>query len=209
MKYIILIAILFFAPELHAQQLMQQVPITGIVVGNDSLPISDVAIVNIRTGKTVRTNAAGYFTAVITGNDSLFVYHISYKKRYITQKDDGRLIVLEPEIQELRQVDVNDKSKQEQKNLAATIDDILRLAPMKTLTGYDLHSRQDYFILENGSQTRGFSPFFGPTAHIPLEKVTGLVIKTNDEKERKKLTSHYKLMKKKNNESGEEEPQKE
>lgn len=196
MKYLVLTAFLLIVSDLYAQQPQQTISISGIVISEDSVAIPDVAIVNSRTGKTIRTDAAGYFKTDITKGDSLFVYHISYERRYISGKDNGKLIILKPEIQELRQVNVTDVSKQEQKNLAATMKDIMRLAPMKTLTGYDLHSREEYFILENGSLTRGFSPFFGPTVHIPLEKVTGLLSVSKTKKENEKAESKAKMQKK-------------
>lgn len=173
MRHLIFVLLLIMASDLNAQQ--PRSTISGIIVSPDSLAIPDVTIVSSRTGKTIHTNAAGYFKTEMIPGDSLFVYHISFERRYITAKDNGKLIILKPEVQVIKQVNVKDVSKQEQKNLEATMDDIMRLAPMKTLTGYDLHSREDYFILENGSLTRGFSPFFGPTLHIPLEKISALV----------------------------------
>lgn len=196
MKFLVLIEMLIIVSELYAQQPKQTISISGIVVSVDSIAIPDVAIVNSRTGKTIRTNAAGYFKTEIAGDDSLFVYHISYERRYITRKNNGKLIFMKPEIQQLKQVDVNDISKQQQKNLDATMEDILRLAPMKTLTGYELHSREDYFILENGSQTRGFSPFFGPTVNIPLGKITGLLPMQKKQKDNVKSKSQTKSKKK-------------
>lgn len=175
MRHLIFVILLIMASDLNAQQPRSVISISGIIVSPDSLAIPDVTIVSSRTGKTIHTNAAGYFKTEMTPGDSLFVYHISFERRYITAKDNGKLIILKPEVQVIKQVNVKDVSKQEQKNLEATMDDIMRLAPMKTLTGYDLHSREDYFILENGSLTRGFSPFFGPTLHIPLEKISSLV----------------------------------
>lgn len=196
MKYLVLTAFLIIASDLFAQKPEQTFSISGIVVSEDSLAIPDVTIVNSRTGKTVHTNASGYFKTELAGNDSLFVYHISYERRYISGKDNGKLIIMKPEIQQIRQVNVNEASKQEQNNLDATMQDILRLAPMKTLAGYDLHSREDYFILENGSLTRGFSPYFGPTLHVPLEKITGLLMLPKVQKDSKNPASQIKSGKK-------------
>ncbi len=197
MRIIVLIIALIAVSKLSAQLPLPKTTITGIVVAADSLPVPGVAVINIHTGKTVRTNAAGFFRAEITGNDSLLVYHISYQKLYINKNDNGKLIVLEPEIQEIKQVDVVDKQKQELRNLDETMNDINRLAPLEKLSGYERHSAQEYFILENGSQTRGFSPFFGPTIHIPLEKVTERIGKTDVQKDQKGQASNYKLSKKK------------
>ena len=197
MRLIVLIIVLFAVSNVIAQQPMQKITITGIVVSADSLPVSGVAIVNIHTGKTVRTNTAGYFRAEITGDDSLLVYHISYQKHYINKKDNGKLIILEPEIQHIKQVDIVDKQRMEQRNLDQTVDDILRLAPMKQLSGYQLHSSQEYFILENGTHTKGFSPYFGPTFHLSLAKVPDLIGKTETQKEQQKTVSDQKSPKKK------------
>ena len=169
--------------------------IAGIIVDADSVPIPEVAVINTLTGKTVRTNTKGFFQTEIAGNDSLLVYHISYKKRFIGEKHNGKYIVLEAEIQELMQVDVTDKSEQETKNLEETVNDIKRLAPLHKLEGFDLKSRQNYFIEQNGSHTKGFMPFFGPTFHIPLGKIIGLVTVNEEKRRRKKMTSHYHLKK--------------
>jgi hypothetical protein len=198
--YALLIAFLMVVSVLHAQHPEPTFSMSGIIVSEDSLAIPDVVVVNSRTGKAVHTNASGYFKADMAKGDSLFVYHIAYERRYITAKDNGKLIVLKPEIQQIRQVNINDLSRQEQKNLDETVQDIMRLAPMKTLAGYDLHSREDYFILENGSLTRGFSPFFGPTLHVPLEKISGLLIRPktpNDSQNQPSATTPAKNDKKK------------
>lgn len=171
--------------------------VSGFVVNPDSIPIPDVAIINLQTDKAMRTNFFGFFQTEIQAGDSLLLYHIAYRRHYIKSKDNGKLIVLEPEIQELKQVNVTGQTERRQENLEQTMDDILRLAPMKNLSGYDLHSTQEYFILENGSHTKGFSPFFGLTVPLPLEKITGLVVKTEDQKELKKMTSHYHIQQKK------------
>lgn len=186
LNYLALAAVLMIAADSTAQQANQTIPISGIIVSADSLAIPDVAIVNTRTGKTIHTNAAGYFQTELAAGDSLFVYHIAYERRYVTSKNNGKLIFLKPEVHEIRQVNVADVSKREQRNLEENMKEIMQLVPTKTLTGYDLHSREDYFILENGSQTRGFSPYFGPTLHIPLEKITALVKMNKVQNEGKK-----------------------
>jgi len=188
MRLFLLLTALFLSFESFSQN-FGKVLVSGFVVNAGSIPIPDVAIINIRTDKATRTNSFGFFQAEIEAEDSLLLYHIAYKKHYINKKDNGKLIILVPEIQELKQVDITDQKNQRQKNLEQTMDDILRLAPMKKKSGYDLHSSQEYFILENGSQTKGFSPFLGPTVHLPLEKITGLVVEK--QKVLKKQTSHY------------------
>jgi hypothetical protein len=170
--------------------------LSGIVIGTDSIPIPDVAIINTRTGIAVRTNSEGFFRTEIAAKDSLCAFHIAYKRFFINEKDNGKYIVIEPDIQELMQVNVTNKNKQEQKNLDKTLNDIKRLAPMKTIPQYDMESRQSKFIEENGSHNKGFSPFFGPTFRIPFEKLTA-VAGTSEKRQKKKLTSHYHLVKKK------------
>jgi hypothetical protein len=165
-------------------------------VSTDSVPVPDVAIIDIRTGKTVRTNAVGFFQTALAVGDSLLIYHIAFKKQFITEKNNARQIILEPEIQELQQVDVTDNGK-EKENLEQTISDIKRIAPLEKLSGYDKKSRQSYFIEENGSHNKGFSPFFGPTVHIPFGKIGDLVSEFGKRHQQRKLTSHYHLVKRK------------
>jgi len=195
-KFILLSFILSFVFNCSSQNTGETI-LSGIVVDNDSIPVADVAIINTRTGKTVRTNTTGFFQTEIAPQDSLLAYHIAYKKRFISEKYNGRLIVLEPEIQELMQVDVIDKSVQEMKNLEETVSDIKRLAASKKLDGFDRKSRQSYFFDQNGSYNKGFIPFFGPTSHIPFGKIASLVTGDAEKRQRKTLTSHYHLVRKK------------
>lgn len=104
---------------------------------------------------------------------------------------------MKPEIQEIMQVDVTDKKEQEQKNLEQTLDDIRRLALMEKLSGYELISMQEYFINENGSHTKGFSPFFGPTISIPLVKLETEFSTLSESVQQRNLTLHYHLVNKK------------
>lgn len=196
MRYILLAFSVFLVSQCYSQS-PQKILISGVVIGPDSAVIPGVAIINTRTLKTVRTNLYGYFQTEIASEDSLLVYHIAFKKRFITSGNNGHRIVLEPEIQELRQVDIIDKKEQEQKNLDNTVSEIKRLAPMKKLSGYDQKSRQSYFIDANGSHNKGIIPFFGPTIKSPLAKAVALVAGTEEKRQRKKLTSHYHLIKKK------------
>jgi len=173
------------------------IALSGIVLDTDSLPVPDAAIINTRSGKTVRTNSEGFFQTEIAGDDSLLIYHIAYKRKFITEKDNARKIVLEPEIQELMQIDVSDKKEMEQKNLKETVDKIKRLGPMKKLEGYDLKSRQRVFVDEHGTHNKGFSPFFGPTVRIPIGKIGEIISERQKKKQLKKMTEHYHIAKRK------------
>jgi len=172
----------------------KKILLSGIVINPDSVPIPDVAIINARTGKTVRTNTAGFFQAEIAEGDSLMAYHIAFKRRFISETDNIRFLVLEPEIQELLQIDITDH-EQEKKNLEQTVDDIKRLAPLEKLSGYELKSRQTQFIEDHGSHNKGFSPYFGPKTHVPLSKIGGLISNLTKRHQLKKLSSHYHLVK--------------
>lgn len=198
MRFILIPLFFLFVFEGYSQN-TKETMLSGIVVGNDSVPVSDVAIINIRTGKTTRTNTNGFFQIEIAFEDSFLVYHIAYKKRIINEKHNGRYIVLEPQIVELMQVDVTDKNEKELKNLEETVDDIKRLAPLKKPEGFDIKSRQSYFYEQHGSHTKGFSPFFGPTVRSPIAKIITLVAGSEEKRQRKKLTSHYRLVKNKTN----------
>lgn len=191
----ILLLLIAFLSVLHSfSQPVKSILMSAIVISPDSVPIPDVAIINARTGKTVRTNSTGFFQAEIMEGDSLIAYHIAFKKRFIHETDNIRHLVLEPEIQELLQIDVTDQ-EQEKKNLEQTVDDIKRLAPLKKLSGYDLKSRQKQFIEDHGSHNKGFSPYFGPKTQVPLEKIGGLVSNLTKRRQLKKLSSHYHLVK--------------
>jgi hypothetical protein len=196
MKFILLALLLFFVTDCFAQS-NGKILISGIVISPDSVPIVDVDIINTRTGITVRTRENGFFQTEISSKDSLLAYHISFKKQFISERNNGKYIVLEPEVQELLQVDIIDKQAQEQNNLNQTMKDI-QDTPIEKPTGYELKSRQNYFIEEHGSHNQGFSPFFGPTAHIPLSKIAQLITSgIIKQSPRKKLTSHYHLVKRK------------
>lgn len=195
MRFILISFFFFFVSEVYSQHSRETI-LSGIVVDNDSIAIPEVAIINVRTGKSHRTNANGFFQIEIALEDSLLVYHIAYKKRFVNEKHNGRYIVLEPEIVELMQVDVSDKKEKEQKNLQETVNDIKRLAPLEKPEGFDIKSRQSYFYDQHGSHNKGFSPFFGPTVRSPLAKVITLVAGSKEKRQRKKLTAHYQLVKK-------------
>lgn len=183
-----------------------QTPVTSllsaVVVGPDSLPVPDIAIINTRTFHTVRTNGNGYFQTEIAMGDSLFIYHIAFNRRFVNKNDNGKIIVLEPHVNELIQVDVNGNALQELKNLQKTLQDIKRVAPEKkhNHSDYTAGSRQESFVKQHGSHTKGFSPFFGPTVQLPLGTIIDALTGDQDKRKRKKLTSHYHLVKTKDNE---------
>jgi hypothetical protein len=185
MRYLFLIISLFLVLQCYSQP-GKKIVLSAIVAGPDSVPISNVAITNISTGKTVRTNDKGFFQTEIAANDSIFIYHIAYKRRFANKKDDGKLIILEPEVHELMQVNVTDKNNQELKNLIETVRNIKRLAPMKTNREYDMKSKQNDFIEQNGSHEKGFSPYFGPTIRIPLREASDTLSKAAKNRQQKK-----------------------
>lgn len=171
--------------------------LSAVVVDADSLPVPDVAIINTRTFHTVRTNESGYFQTEIAEDDSVFIHHIAYKRRFANESDNGKIIVIEHQVNELKQVNITDNAKEELKNLQKTMKDIKRIAPTKKLTDFTVNSRHKLFVEQNGSHTRGFMPFFGPTTTIPLEQIISLVAGSEQKRQRKKLTPHYHLVKKK------------
>ena len=196
MRYLLLVFLFFLVYQSYSQS-PTKILLSGVVMNSDSVVIPDVAIINCRTVKATRTNLNRRFQTEILPEDSLLVYHISYKKRFISLKNNGQHLVLELETHELMQMNINDKKEKEQKYLDNTVSEIKRLAPLKKLEGYDLKSRQQQFIEDHGSHNRGFIPFFGPTIKSPLAKVIAVVSGTEEKRLRKKLTSHYHLVKKK------------
>ncbi|HET6557084.1 MAG TPA: hypothetical protein VFG54_07190 [Prolixibacteraceae bacterium] len=175
----------------------QEIRISGIIADADSIPIPDVIVVNSRTLNIVRSNPQGFFQSSISGNDSLFIFHVSYKRRFISEKDNGRVIILEPEINELKQVDVTDKYLQELKNLQQTMEDIKRVAPLKKLSEEEMKSIQTRFVEQHGSHNKGFKPYFGPKVRLPFWKIAELAGLDKQTRQRKQLTSHYHFTKKK------------
>lgn len=174
--------------------------LSAVLVGPDSLPVPDVAVINTRTFHTVRTDENGYFQTEIAGDDSLFIYHIAFKRQFINENDNGKVIVLEPQVNEISQVDVTDSALQDLKNLQKTLKDIKRVVPDKKYdhSDYTESSRQKLFVERNGSHTKGFQPFFGPTVKLPLGTIINAVAGNAEKRKRKKLTSHYHLVKNKN-----------
>jgi hypothetical protein len=171
--------------------------ISGIILDADSIPLPDVAVINVRTGKTVRTNSDGFFETTIAEEDSLLAYHIAYKRLFISYRDNAKIFVLVPETHELLQVEVTEDSEAAQKKADKLSEEIMRVAPLKKLEGYDHKSRSDYFYEENSSHNKAFSPYFGPTVRISPGKLGAGISKLSKKRQLKKLTSHYHLIKKK------------
>jgi hypothetical protein len=196
MRFFILL-IIVVSPILCYSQQGEKVLISAIILNIDSVPVTDVAIVSIKTGTMVRTNQKGFFQIEVADDDSLFAFHIAYKRQFIDAKSNGRRIILEPESHELMQVEVTSNRNSEQKRIDQIRNDIRRIAPMKTISHYDLKSAQQHFVDEQGSHTKGFSPYFGPTIPVSLRKITSGISKAKEHRKLKKLTSHYHLVKKK------------
>jgi hypothetical protein len=140
--------------------------ISGYVISSDSLPVQGAAIINSQTGQLVHTDKKGYFQSDFAVKDSLLIYHIAYKKQFVNKSDTRKYFVIEPEVHDLMQVDILDKDEQEKKHLDSTVFMIRQIAPKKKLFGYEKKSTVDFFIDENGSHKKGFSPYFGPTLNM-------------------------------------------
>lgn len=194
MRFLLIIASFFFILQIHAQP-SGKIKVSGIVLSNDSIPVQGAAIINVQTGKLIHTDKKGFFQSEFAVKDSLLIYHIAYKKMFVNKNDNRKYFVLEPEIYELLQVDVSDKSKQEKKYLDSTMISVNQLAPKEKLTGYDKKSTMNYFIEDNGSHTKGFSPYFGPTFNFNFGRNTNNVIRREQKRQLKEMTSHYHLMK--------------
>jgi len=195
MRFLLLLLVVLLSCRSYSQK-PGKLLISGIVLSKDSVPLSGVAIVNIRTGKVMRTNTSGFFKVEIAPEDSLLVYHLAYKNKFIRAKDNYHYIFLEPDIREVMQVDVFDKKSKDQQHLDQTMGDILRLAPMQKISAYDMKSVAQHFVDQQGSHNKGFSPFFGPTVDVSLRKLVSPITKRKERLEREKLTSHYHLEKK-------------
>lgn len=188
-------SVLFFVALISSSQDFKYNLFSAYIIGPDSIPVIDASIINTRSGKIVRANSDGYFTTEILEGDSLLIYHISYSKKFINKRHNGKIIMLEHDIHELMQVDI--LNGKEEKNLEKTVEDIKRIAPEEELTGYDKDPRINYFILQHGSHNKGFMPFFGPTFTFQLSDVTSKLFISKEKKHLKEITSHYKLVKQK------------
>jgi hypothetical protein len=194
MRLLFTIACVFFV-LLSDAQTAGKIMISGIVTDTNTFPIQGVAIINVKTGKITRTDQNGYFKTEFSVRDSILIYHIAYKKQFVNSSDSRKKFVLEPEVYELNQVNVNDKSTQTNRNIDSLEQSVTQLAPKKKLTGYDERSTVDYFVDASGSHNKGFSPYFGPSFKIPFGKKTSNVIKREEKRQIKEMTSHYHLVK--------------
>ena len=180
---------------LGSAQTTGKVSVSGIVTDTNSFPIQGVAIINVKNGKVTRTDQKGYFQTEFSVKDSLLIYHIAYRKEFVNSSDGRNIFILEPEVYELNQVNILDKSSQTNKNLDSMMQSVTQLAPKKKLTGYDEKSIVDHFVDASGSHTKGFSPYFGPSFKIPFGKNIRHVIHREEQRQIREMTSHYKLVK--------------
>ena len=194
MRLLLTITCILFVILTDAQPI-GKVLVSGTVIDTDSFPISGVSIINVKTGKIARTDKNGYFHAEFSISDSLLIYHIAYKKQFINSNDLRKKFILEPEIFELKQVDVLDQNKQTKKILDSMMISVNHLAPKKKLTGYDKKSSLSYFVDESGSHNKGFSPYFGPTIKIPFGKNINELIHREEKRQLREMTAHYHLVK--------------
>jgi hypothetical protein len=197
-KRIVFVFIFLISEFVGQAQNSEKVIISGIILNTDSLPLPDVAVINTRSGKTVRTNANGFFETTIIGADSLLAYHIACERLFINMKDNGKVLIMHPQIQELGQVDIIDHSNLTDEQRKALSNEITRLALEKKLEGYDKRSAQDYFYDENGSHNKAFSPYFGPTVRVSAGVVAEVISRIEKKRRLEKQTAHYRLIKKKN-----------
>jgi len=168
---------------------------SGIILSNDSVPLPDVAIVNPTTGKTVRTNGEGFFQTQIGKNDSLFVYHIAYKRIFLHLKDNNGRLYMIPEAYDLHGINVYEDSASIKKKMDVLSSDIKRIAFSKKLEGYDRTSRQENFYFDNSVRRKAMSPYFGPTAGISFGQIAKLFGKLKKKKEKKERLKEESLQK--------------
>ena len=192
MRYLITIMGVILFLNSYTQPI-NKIHVSGTIIANDSLPIQGVAIIDIQTGKIAHSDKNGNFHMELGIKDSLLIYHIAFKKQFVNSNDNRKYFMLEPEVHVLMQVDILDRTKMERKYLDSTLFSIKQVAPTVKLTGYDKRSSMQYFIDENGSLNKGFSPYFGPNFHIGLERNTYNVLKREQRRQLKKLTTHYHL----------------
>lgn len=193
MRFSFLFICMLFLVQGFAQT-QSKIKLSGVILNTDSVPIQGVAIINVKTGKTSHSDKKGYFESEFAVNDSLLIYHISFKKQFVNSLDSRKRFVLEPEEHVLMQVDILDKNRKQQEYLDSTMISVKELAPKQKLTGYDKKSKMSYFIEENGSHTKGFSPYFGPSFNLNFGKTTSKVIQREYKRQLKELTAHYRLV---------------
>lgn len=147
---------------------------SAIVLDQDSLPIFGATVVNPRTGNMVKTDKKGFFCAKIAEDDSLLVYHIAYRRRFLHLSDNCLRLQLIPENYRLNEVTVYEDSASIARKMDAIVQEIRTKALSKKLEGYDRTSRQDRFYFDNSVRAKASSPYFGPTANISFGQIAGL-----------------------------------
>jgi len=185
-RYILPILVFCLAGYVSNAQKPPQIDFSGIVLGADSIPVPDVAIINPRTGKTVRTNEEGFFHTQMDEGDSLLVYHIAYRRVFLHFRDNLKKFVLIPEIQELQTVIVTENEASARDKAEKLSSDIVNVALSKKLEGFDKKSRQDYFYETNAIHNRAFSEHFGPTFHLSFGQIAHFLSKIGGKKRNKK-----------------------
>lgn len=193
MRYFYTFLFSFLACISYSQPIKKTI-FSGIIITNDSVPVPDASIINTHTLETTKTDNKGFFQTVMEGNDSLLVHHIAYQKRFINQKHNALYIIVEPEIHQLKEVQINHYNQNALKN---NLDNIKELARKHKLSKEEVKSATQRITEQHGSHNDGFSQFFGLTTHAGLNIIGQLVNKYNDKQHRKRATAHYHLVKKK------------
>lgn len=147
---------------------------SAIILDRDSLPVFGAAVFNPRTEKTVRTDTNGFFCTQIAEGDSLLVYHIAYKRRFLHLSDNCMRLQLIPENYRLDEVTIYEDSASIAKKMDILAQEIITKALSKKLEGYDKTSRQDRFYFDNSVRAKASSPYFGPTVGISFTQIAGL-----------------------------------
>jgi hypothetical protein len=191
MRILWTIAIVLLVLESHAQN-SNKVVISGTITDTQRIPIKGVAIINVKTGKVHRTDSKGYFETEFSAKDSVLIYHIAYKKEFVNSNEIRKTFVLEPEIIELKEVNITEKTPSS--GMDSLANSAANLAKQKQLSGYDEKSQLSYFVDEKGTHTKGFSPFFGPSFQIPIGRSLEEIIKREEQRQIKEMTSHYHLV---------------
>ncbi len=88
--------------------------LSGIVLDEDSLPVENAYLIRFSTTSYVTTDNMGEFNINLQRDDSIMVYHVSYK-RLILKKEDfssGKdTIILEKETHMIPEITINDHKR--------------------------------------------------------------------------------------------------
>jgi hypothetical protein len=191
MRILLTIVIVFLVFLCHAQ-LPDKVLISGTIKDTYRIPIKGVAIINVKTGKVNRTDSKGFFETEFSAKDSVLIYHIAYKKEFINSNENRKEFILEAEVIELKEVNITEKANIS--NMDSLSNSATDLAKQKQLSGYDEKDQLSYFVDEKGTHNKGFSPYFGPTFKIPFGRDLKTIIKREEQRQIKEMTSHYHLV---------------